>query len=47
MYKSIMKYLTDKDISLNTKGFLTIILFIDEIKCFRAIKVLFRRYRDY
>ena len=31
MYKSIMKYLTDKDLSLNAKSFLTIILFNDEI----------------
>ena len=27
MYKSIMKYLTDKDLSLNAKGFLSMILF--------------------
>ena len=31
MYKSIMKYLTDKDLSLNAKGFLIIVLFNDEI----------------
>ena len=31
IYKSTMKYLTDKNLSLNAKGFLTIILFIDEI----------------
>lgn len=31
MYKSIMKYLTDKDLSLNAKGLLSIILFQDEI----------------
>ena len=31
MYKSIMKYLTDKDLSLNAKGFLSMILFNDEI----------------
>lgn len=29
MYKSIMKYLTDKDLSLNAKGFLSMILFND------------------
>lgn len=28
MYKSIMKYLTDKDLSLNAKGFLSMILFM-------------------
>ena len=31
IYKSAMKYLTDKNLSLNAKGFLTIILFNDEI----------------
>lgn len=31
IYKSTMKYLTDKSLSLNAKGFLTIILFNDEI----------------
>ena len=31
IYKSTMKYLTDKNLSLNAKGFLTIILFNDEI----------------
>ena len=31
VYKSAMKYLTDKNLSLNAKGFLTIILFNDEI----------------
>ena len=31
MYKSIMKYLTDKDLSLNAKVFLSMILFNDEI----------------
>ena len=31
MYKSIMKYLTDKNLSLNAKGFLSMILFNDEI----------------
>ena len=31
MYKSIMKYLTDKDLSLNAKGFLSMILFNDGI----------------
>lgn len=30
MYKSIMMYLTDKDLSLNAKGFLSMILFNDE-----------------
>ena len=30
MYKSIMKYLTDKDLSLNAKGCLSMILFNDE-----------------
>lgn len=34
MYKSIMKYLTDKDLSLNAKGFLSMILFNDEINTF-------------
>ena len=31
IYKSTMKYLTDKYLSLNAKGFLTIILFNNEI----------------
>ena len=31
MYKSIMKYLTDKNLSLNAKGFLSIVLFNDDI----------------
>lgn len=31
IYKSAMKYLTDQNLSLNDKGFLTIILFNDEI----------------
>lgn len=31
VYKSTMKYLTDKTLSLNAKGFLTIILFNDGI----------------
>lgn len=31
MYKSIMKYLTDKNLSLNAKGFLSMILFNDDI----------------
>ena len=31
IYKSTMKYLTDKNLSLNAKGFLTIILFNDGI----------------
>ena len=31
VYKSAMKYLTDKNLSLNAKGFLTIVLFNDEI----------------
>ena len=31
VYKSTMKYLTDKNLSLNAKGFLTIVLFNDEI----------------
>ncbi len=31
MYMSIMKYLTDKDLSLNARGFLSMILFNDEI----------------
>ena len=31
IYKSTMKYLTDKSLSLNAKGFLTIILFNDGI----------------
>ena len=31
IYKSTMKYITDKTLSLNAKGFLTIILFNDGI----------------
>ena len=31
IYKSTMKYLTDQNLSLNAKGFLTIILFNDGI----------------
>lgn len=31
MYKSIMKYLTDKNLSLNAKGFLSVVLFNDDI----------------
>lgn len=31
IYKSSMKYLTDKNWSLNAKGFLHIVLFNDEI----------------
>ena len=31
IHKSIMKYLTDKDLSLNAKGFLTIVLFNEEL----------------
>ena len=31
IYKSTMKYLTDKSLSLNAKGFLSIVLFNDEI----------------
>ena len=31
VYKSIMKYLTDSDLSLNAKGFLTIVLFNEEL----------------
>lgn len=38
MYKSIMKYLTDKDLSLNAKGFLTMILFNDEISALELSK---------
>ncbi len=38
MYKSIMKYLTDKDLSLNAKGFLSMILFNDEINTFAGPK---------
>lgn len=30
-YKSTMKYLTDENLSLNAKGFLSIVLFDDEI----------------
>lgn len=30
-YKSTMKYLTDENLSLNAKGFLSIVLFNDEI----------------
>lgn len=35
MYKSIMKYLTDKDLS---KGFLSMILFNDEINALELLK---------
>ena len=38
MYKSIMKYLTDKDLSLNAKGFLSMILFNDEINALELSK---------
>ena len=38
MYKSIMKYLTDKDLSLNAKGFLSMILFNDEINALELTK---------
>ena len=38
MYKSIMKYLTDKDLSLNAKGFLSIILFNDETNALELSK---------
>ena len=38
MYKSIMKYLTDKDLSLNDKGFLSMILFNDEINALELSK---------
>jgi hypothetical protein len=31
MYKKMMKYLTDKNLSLQAKGFLSIVLFQDEI----------------
>lgn len=31
IYKTMMKYLTDKNLSLNAKGLLSIILFQDEI----------------
>ncbi len=31
IYKTMMKYLTDKNLSLNAKGFLSIVLFQDEI----------------
>ena len=31
IHKSIMKYLTDKDLSLNAKGFLSIVLFSEEL----------------
>ena len=31
IYKSTMKYLTDKNLSLNAKSFLSIVLFNDEI----------------
>ena len=31
IHNSIMKYLTDKDLSLNAKGFLTIVLFSEEL----------------
>ena len=38
MYKSIMKYLTDKNLSLNAKGFLSMILFNDEINALELSK---------
>ena len=38
MYKEIMKYLTDKEISLNAKGFLSMILFNDEINALELSK---------
>lgn len=31
IYKSMLKYLTDKNLSLNAKGFLTIVLFSEEL----------------
>lgn len=31
IYKTMMKYLTDKNLSLNAKGLLSIVLFNDEI----------------
>lgn len=31
VYKTMMKYLTDRNLSLNAKGFLSIVLFNDEI----------------
>ena len=41
MYKSIMKYLTDKDLSLNVKDFLSMILFNDEINTLELSKYCF------
>lgn len=38
IYKSIMKYLTDKDLSLNAKGFLSVVLFNDNITAKDVIK---------
>lgn len=38
MYKSIMKYFTDKDLSLNAKSFLSMILFNDEINTLELSK---------
>ena len=38
MYKFIMQYLTDKDLSLNDKGFLSMILFNDEINALELSK---------
>ena len=38
MYKLIMKYLTDKNLSLNAKGFLSMILFNDEINALELSK---------
>ena len=38
MYKSIMKYLTDRNLSLNAKGFLSMILFNDEINALELSK---------
>ena len=38
MYKSIMKYLTDKDLSLNAERFLSMILFNDEINALELSK---------
>ena len=41
MYKSIMKYLIDKDLSLNVKAFLSMILFNDEIHVFYLMLICY------
>lgn len=41
IYKSTMKYLTDKNLSLNAKDFLNIVLFNDEINALELSKYCF------